>query len=60
MIGSHRSATDTNEKQCESRISNGCIRSSELLNESGFLQIEHNGKRYLLRKTRNNKLILTS
>ncbi|MBA2779192.1 hemin uptake protein HemP [Billgrantia kenyensis] len=36
------------------------IESSRLLDERGQLIIEHRGKRYQLRETRNGKLILTS
>ncbi|NIC06855.1 hemin uptake protein HemP [Billgrantia bachuensis] len=36
------------------------VESSALLDEQGQLIIEHHGKRYQLRETRNGKLILTS
>ena len=35
------------------------VPSRELLGEQGRLQIEHQGERYLLRVTRQGKLILT-
>ncbi|KAA0012592.1 hemin uptake protein HemP [Billgrantia pellis] len=38
----------------------GIVESSALLDEQGQLVIEHRGKRYQLRETRNGKLILTS
>ncbi|WP_234244392.1 hemin uptake protein HemP [Billgrantia desiderata] len=38
----------------------GIVESSALLDERGQLIIEHRGKRYQLRETRNGKLILTS
>jgi hemin uptake protein HemP len=38
----------------------GYVTSSALLDERGQLIIEHRGKRYQLRETRNGKLILTS
>ncbi|WP_240548993.1 hemin uptake protein HemP [Billgrantia antri] len=38
----------------------GIVESSALLDEQGQLIIEHRGKRYQLRETRNGKLILTS
>ncbi|WP_104202137.1 hemin uptake protein HemP [Billgrantia saliphila] len=38
----------------------GIVESSALLDAQGQLIIEHRGKRYQLRETRNGKLILTS
>lgn len=35
------------------------VPSSALLNHQGKLWIEHGGERYLLRRTANNRLILT-
>lgn len=35
------------------------LRSQELFGEGNTVQIEHAGERYLLRRTRTNKLILT-
>lgn len=40
--------------------SNHSIDSRRLLDDKGQLIIEHRGKRYQLRETRNGKLILTS
>ena len=40
---------------CEARV----LSSHELLGERGLLHIEHEGERYTLRLTRNNRLILT-
>ncbi|MCC5884216.1 MAG: hemin uptake protein HemP [Halomonas sp.] len=38
----------------------GIVSSNSLLDERGQVIIEHRGKRYQLRETRNGKLILTS
>ena len=35
------------------------LRSQELFRDGNTVQIEHAGERYLLRRTRTNKLILT-
>ncbi|SDL05122.1 Hemin uptake protein HemP [Franzmannia pantelleriensis] len=40
--------------------SSGRVSSQQLLGERGLLIIEHRGKEYQLRITRNDKLILTS
>ncbi|MBD3897764.1 hemin uptake protein HemP [Halomonas sp. ML-15] len=48
-------APASHRRQTTSRIS-----SQQLLGEQGLLIIEHHGKEYQLRVTRNGKLILTS
>lgn len=40
-------------------INQSCIASTSLLGEDGLCVIEHNAERYVLRRTRNNRLILT-
>lgn len=40
-------------------VQSGRINAAELLGELRLLRIEHNGEEYVLRITRNNKLILT-
>ena len=40
-------------------VQSGRISASDLLGELRLLRIEHNGSDYVLRITRNNKLILT-
>lgn len=41
-------------------VQDNCVSSRELLDAQGLLIIEHHGKHYQLRETRNGKLILTS
>ena len=38
---------------------NGVVRAQDLMGTSPVLVIEHEGERYLLRRTKNGKLILT-
>lgn len=40
-------------------IEEDCVASGELLNRDGKLWIEHAGEKYQLRRTANNRLILT-
>ncbi len=41
------------------QIEDACVASRELLNRDGKLWIEHGGEKYMLRRTANNRLILT-
>lgn len=41
------------------RIEDACVASAELLSRNGKLWIEHGGEKYMLRRTANNRLILT-
>lgn len=41
------------------QIDEACVASRELLNQDGKLWIEHGGEKYMLRRTANNRLILT-
>lgn len=53
---------ETNETAAPGRSATGEVRTvvaRELLGTRGLLRIEHEGETYLLRLTRNNRLILT-
>lgn len=56
---SHATATATAQSRRIAIAGDSSVASRALLNRDGKLWIEHGGERYLLRRTANDRLILT-
>jgi len=58
-MNDNQTKTDAATSDSGASANAGVISSRELLGRNKRLEIEHNGERYTLRITSNNKLILT-